>query len=339
MQNYFFLLLLAALISLNFSCQETQASQQKNTIIVKDTIAVIPDVPTLDTVQYNQLLANLAKEDTSGLWPVKTVYPNLNALLPYHRIIAFYGNLYSKRMGILGELPEAEMLALLQTEVEKWEKADSLTPVLPALHYIAVTAQVDPGKSGKYRQRMPDVQIDKVLKMAKKINAIVFLDIQVGQSTLQEELPRLEKYFKMPNVHLGIDPEFSMKNGSRPGKRVGVFTAEDINYAAKFLEKIVQDNQLSPKVLVVHRFTKSMVTDYEKITPLPDCQIIMHMDGWGGPAKKRATYKQTIFPQPVQFTGFKIFYKHDTYKVGRTHVLTPTKMLELVPQPSYIQYQ
>ena len=34
----------------------------------------------------------------------------LKILLPYNRIIAFYGNLYSKRMGILGEVPKKEML-------------------------------------------------------------------------------------------------------------------------------------------------------------------------------------------------------------------------------------
>lgn len=30
------------------------------------------------------------------------------------------------------------MLAKLQEEVKKWEKADTLTPVQPALHYIAL---------------------------------------------------------------------------------------------------------------------------------------------------------------------------------------------------------
>ena len=30
------------------------------------------------------------------LWPVKTVYPNTGAILPFNRIVAYYGNLYSK---------------------------------------------------------------------------------------------------------------------------------------------------------------------------------------------------------------------------------------------------
>jgi len=48
--------------------------------------------------------------------------------------------------------------------------------------------------------------------LGKTINALV-LDIQVGHSTLRDEVSALEKYLSMPNVHLGIDPEFSMKGG------------------------------------------------------------------------------------------------------------------------------
>jgi hypothetical protein len=44
-------------------------------------------------------------------------------------------------MGILGEIPRAEMIKKLQGEVAKWQAADSTTTAIPALHYIAVTAQ------------------------------------------------------------------------------------------------------------------------------------------------------------------------------------------------------
>ena len=108
------------------------------------------------------------------LWPVKTVYPNTGAILPFNRIIAYYGNLYSTKMGVLGQYNETEMLQRLNTEVKKWEIADPLTPVIPALHYITVVAQGSPGEDGKYRTRMPDSEIDKVIKIAQKINALVF---------------------------------------------------------------------------------------------------------------------------------------------------------------------
>ncbi len=132
-----------------------------------------------------------------NIWPPKTVYPNGGAILPFKRIIAYYGNLYSRKMGVLGEYDESEMLAKLEVEVKKWETADPETPVVPALHYIAVVAQGSAGADGKYRFRMPDKEIDKVMAMAEKINGIVFLDIQVGFSDLQTEVPKFEKYLKL----------------------------------------------------------------------------------------------------------------------------------------------
>ncbi|MCF7834292.1 MAG: hypothetical protein K9L98_01860 [Candidatus Pacebacteria bacterium] len=273
-----------------------------------------------------------------NLWPVKTVYPKDGAILPFKRIIAYYGNLYSTRMGVLGEYKEEEMFALLQKELDKWNIADPSTPAIPALHYIVTTAQLSAGKDGKYRLRMPDSEIQKVLTMAQKIDAIVFLDVQVGFSTLQEELPLLEKYLKLPNVHLGIDPEFSMKGDIRPGKIVGTFDAMDINYAIDFLAKIVQENDLTPKVLVIHRYTQKMVTNYKTIKTLPEVQIVMHMDGWGPKAKKLNTYKQFVYKEPVQFAGFKIFYKNDLLEPSKS-LITPEELMQITPIPIYIQYQ
>ncbi len=278
------------------------------------------------------------KPTPPNIWPVKTVYPNDGAILPFNRIIAYYGNLYSTKMGALGQHPEAEMLSRLDIEVKKWQTADPNTPVVPALHYIAVVAQGSAGKDGKYRARMPGTEIEKVIAMAEKINAIVFLDIQVGFSTVQSEVPLLEKYLKMPNVHLGLDPEFSMKNGIRPGKVVGTYDATDINFAANYLAKIVKENNLPPKVLVIHRYTQKMLTNYKLIKPLPEVQIVMHMDGWGVMAKKIGTYKNFVYKEPVQFTGFKLFYKNDLWTAGTT-LMTPKDLLKLSPKPSYIQYQ
>lgn len=270
------------------------------------------------------------------LWPVKTVYPNGGAILPFNRVVAYYGNLYSTGMGVLGEYPEEEMLKRLNAEVKKWQAADPETKVLPALHYIAVVAQAGPGKDGKYRARMPDSEIDKVLAMAQKINGIVFLDLQVGLSDVQTEVPPLEKYLKLPQVHLGIDPEFAMHNGARPGTEIGTLDAADVNFAANYLAKIVQDNNLPPKILIVHRFTKPMLTNSKNITPLPEVQIVMDMDGFGGQSNKLNTYNQFIYKEPVQFTGFKLFYKND---IVNGALLGPKDLLKLSPIPVYIQYQ
>jgi hypothetical protein len=295
--------------------------------------------PPINKAQYDSLMKRMAHGDTTGKWPVKnSPYPLPGAILPYKRVIAYYGNLYSKKMGILGELPPREMLAKLKGEVKAWERADPKTPVQPALHYIAVVAQGDGGKDGKYRYRMPFKQIDSVLSIAKKINALVFLDVQVSLSTIQQELPLFEKYLAMPHVHFGMDPEFSMKDGSKPGKKIGTYDASDINYVTNYLAGIVKKNGLPPKMLVVHRFTKKMVTNYQNIKLRPEVQVIMDMDGWGEPDLKEGTWRYFIYNEPVQFAGFKLFYKNDIKKAPH-HMLTPEEVLKKKPYPMYIQYQ
>lgn len=272
------------------------------------------------------------------VWPVVTPTPPLpGSLLPKRRIIAFYGNPLSRRMGILGELAPDSMLAKLDREVAAWNAADSTTPVKPALHLIAVVAQAGPGPGGKYRLRMADTMIERIAHWADSRNALVFLDIQVGLSTVQEELPPLKKWMERPNFHLGLDPEFSMKRGGLPGKKIGTLDAADINWAIDWLAKIVDEKQLAPKVLVVHRFTRPMLTNADKIRLDPRVQIVVQMDGWGPPTLKRGSYRNYVWSEPVQFTGFKLFYKNDT-KAGHP-LMSPTEVLKLTPAPSYIQYQ
>jgi hypothetical protein len=271
------------------------------------------------------------------LWPVRAPYPEAGAVLPFRRIVAYYGNFYSRRMGVLGEYSPDKVLSMLASTAKEWAAADPSTPVVPAVDYIAVAAQNVPWKDGKYRFRMPSKQIDKAISMGDQIHGLVFLDVQTGWSTVEAEVPRLAPYLKMPNVELALDPEFALVEGKRPGTRVGTMNAAEINYAARFLAKIVQENHLPPKILVVHRFTERMVTNFRDIKPLPEVQIVMDMDGFGSPVLKTSTYKSYIARQPVQFTGFKLFYKNDV-KIGGA-LMTPAQVLSLSPQPSFILYQ
>jgi len=62
-------------------------------------------------------------------WPVQTPAPLPGSILPGHRIVAYYGNPLSKKMGILGELPPDQMLARLDKEIAAWSRADPATPV------------------------------------------------------------------------------------------------------------------------------------------------------------------------------------------------------------------
>ncbi|MCU0388550.1 MAG: hypothetical protein MUE71_08090 [Chitinophagaceae bacterium] len=288
----------------------------------------------VDSIAYCRAIQALANGDATGRWPVKAPVPLAGALLPSHRIVAFYGNLYSHNMGILGQLPEKELLEKLQIVCKEWQAADTTRPVLPALHYIAVTAQGSGGKDGKYRLRMPDSEITKVHNMSRKAGAVMFLDIQPGHSTMIAEARQLERWLLHPDVHLGLDPEYSMKGGEVPCTAIGTVDASDINEVVRYLAALVTAYKLPPKVLVVHRFTRGMVTNYKNIVRVPQVQIVMDMDGFGSKALKLSSYNAFLYREPVQFTGFKIFYKQDS-----APLYTPKEVLKLKPIPIYIQYQ
>jgi hypothetical protein len=271
-------------------------------------------------------------------WPVKCPPPLPGSILPGKRIVAYYGNPLSKKMGVLGEYPKAEMLRKLKGEAARWEKADPSHPVQPALHLIAVVAQGIPGKAGKYRMLMPDAIINQVYGWAREANALLFIDIQTGHDEIRTILPRFEWLLKNPDVHLGIDPEFNLiKSGKIPGTKIGTYDAAEINYVSGYLKGLVKKYNLPPKVFIVHRFTRNGVTNARGIVRHPEVQMVMNMDGWGAPWLKRDSYKSYVVSEPVQFTGFKLFYHNDTKKGDP--LLTPRDVLRLRPQPLYIQYQ
>ena len=329
--------------------------------VTYETATSTPPVPHLNISDYNHRLVELAgygttTADTGVLatssawtatttsiqtknpWPVSTVYPEARALLPFNRIVGYYGNFLSTQMGVLGQYPIDQVTELLASTTAQWKAADPSTPVIPAIDYIAVVAQGAPGADGKYRLRMPDSEIEKAIALADSLGGIVFLDVQPGLSDVQTEIPLLEKYLEMPEVHLALDPEFSMKDGVPPGQEIGTMDASDINFAASYLADIVRENDLPPKILLIHRFTEHMVTNYQNVQPLPEVQIVMSMDGWGTPERKIATYNQVVFPEPIQFTGIKLFYKNDLLPPS-SGLLTPARVLSLKPNPILVEYQ
>jgi hypothetical protein len=307
-----------------------------------DSIAIADSIALQDStsvkVKYN------AGEDPEFAramgWPVNGPKKLPGAILPEKRIVAYYGNPLSKRMGALGEFPKEEMLRKLDQEVAEWNAADPAHPVQPALHLIAVVAQSEPGKAGQYRMIMPDSIVNMVYGWAKEHNALLFVDIQTGHATIQEILPRFEWILKNPDVHLAVDPEFMMvSSGAKPGAKIGTMTTSDINYVSSEMAKLVQKYNIPPKVIVIHRFTRGMITgDTKDILLRPEVSLVMDMDGWGAPWLKRDSYRDYIVRHPMEYTGFKLFYHNDQKKDG-SRLMTKAEVLKMRPTPLYIQYQ
>ncbi len=255
------------------------------------------------------------------------------ALLPAHRIVAYYGNPSSARMGILGALPLDSMQHHLDGQVRAWALADSTLPVLPALHLVTIVAQSIPGASAKYRLRAPDTLIERISDWAEQHDELLFLDVQVGRSTVAEEVGSLTKYLSRPWVHLALDPEFAMDSTTVPGCVIGSLDAREVNVAIDTLIRVMQRYDLPPRILVVHRFTEKMLTGSDSIRLDPRVQVVIDMDGFGPPGLKRGAYRAVVGGRPVQYTGFKLFYQQDR------PLMTPAEVLALKPPPLFILYQ
>jgi hypothetical protein len=276
-------------------------------------------------------------DEAAGPRPQKTTFalqpPLPGAVLPAKRIVSFYGNPLTSTMGILGELVPEQLFTRLRTQANAYAAVDRSRPVVPALELVAVVAQGEPGPESLYRLRMERSLIDRVVGWADQNQFLVILDVQIGRGNVDAEVEWLLPYLKRPNVHLALDPEFAMPPGQVPGKRIGTMDAAAVNSAARTLARLVDAEQLPPKLLVVHRFTEEMVTNARSIQTDPRVQIVMVMDGFGGPSIKTRQFDALIAGERVEYTGFKLFYRHDE------PLMKPEQVLLLDPAPDLIIYQ
>src|SRR5687768_10044226 len=92
----FQLLALAACIAFAGGCQNKLEAE--NIAPAKAVVEKKIDTSGIDTAAYDKRIQDLHINDSLGKWTEKKPYPLKGAILPFKRVIAFYGNLFSKRM-------------------------------------------------------------------------------------------------------------------------------------------------------------------------------------------------------------------------------------------------
>jgi len=256
--------------------------------------------------------------------------------LPADRIVAYYGNPLSAAMGVLAWYPPAQAMRNLTAQAAAYAQADPTHPVVPAIELVADVAQASAGADGDYRQRMPYSLLNTELALARQTHALLILDIQVGRSTVQQELPYFLPFLSQPDVMLALDPEFDMPPGELPGRSIGTMSATDINWAVSSMSTLVSRLGLPPKIVIVHQFTDDMVLDWQDIQLQSGVQFVMDTDGFGGQGIKLANYQRYIAQRPIppaSYGGIKLFYKYDI------DLMTPAQVVALHPTPSLVIYQ
>ncbi len=255
------------------------------------------------------------------------------AVLPASRILTYYGHPHDPNMGIVGEYPKEELLELLRAEAANYEAIDPSRPVIPAFELIATVAQRDPGADGTYILDTDLETLTEYVDFAEANDTLVFLDLQIGRGTVEDEIEKVRPLLERPNVHLALDPEFAMAEGETPGAYIGELTAEEITYAQETLADMSAELGLPPKVLIVHQFVEDMIVNKERLAPVPGVQLVIDADGYGAPSTKTEVYDILVRNEPIEFAGVKLFYRQDE------PLMTPAEILALSPSPDVIIYQ
>ncbi|AZB44698.1 hypothetical protein CEF21_01295 [Bacillus sp. FJAT-42376] len=250
-----------------------------------------------------------------------------------HRIVAYYGNPHSVHMGILGEHSPEDFMDKLMEQTRAYSELDPKRPAIPAIELITTIAQRTPGDKGLYVNSTPAADIEKYAKLAEENHALIFLDVQLGRDSVMNQVKALEKYLKRPNIHLAIDTEFHVKQGQVPGENLGHVDGKDIQEAIEYVSRLADENGLPDKVVVVHQFAEKIISSKSAIHAAKNVEVVLNSDGFGAPSLKTSGYHLLVQKQPIQYGGFKLFFKNDK------PLMTPKEVLALDPAPAFINYQ
>lgn len=236
-------------------------------------------------------------------------------------------------MGVLGELPPGELIRRLEEQARSYSAADPGRPAVPTIELIASVAQRKPGPEGLYVQATPEREIRRYSRLARRHDALLLLDVQLGRDDLMNEVRRLEPFLRQPHVHLAIDTEYSVGPGQVPGVDLGTVARAGVQRAVRYVHRLVEREDIPDKLVLVHQFETGIVYGKQRIEPTDNVQVALNADGFGRAAGKISKYDTLVRRQPIQYGGLKVFYRQDY------PVLSPEEVLQLEPAPAVVNYQ
>jgi hypothetical protein len=251
-------------------------------------------------------------------------------IFPADEVVAYYGAPQDPKLGELGiGSPAAAGRRLLHQAAPY---AAGGRRVLPAMELLADIASYAPGDDGLYRTRQPDKVIARYLAAARRIKALLILDIQPGHAQFFDEAKHLEHWLRQPDVSLALDPEWATPNAI-PGQVIGSVDVHEVNAISFWLDELTRRLKLPQKLLVVHRFTQGAIAGEEQLKARRDVAVTVNVDGFGTNVVKVAKYKQFAQRGVGLHNGFKLFYHEDPV------TMKPKRALRIRPQPELIVYE
>ena len=264
----------------------------------------------------------------------------------YDMILAYYGRPGTSRLGVLGHYFPDTLFKKIKAHAERYEKAlNNKYHVTPGIDIIYDLAIKNPGYNRNYLVSLPEKTLLKYIRKAKKNGAVVILDMQLGKKTPVQAVRSVLRFLQFDNVHIALDPEFSVDDLSvPPGKVIGSITGEQVNQVQDLMSTYLKTHGIKEdKILIVHMFTEKMLSHKSALRYYDKIHLLMNLDGHGSPALKVKIYNGIYTKKrAAQFAGgFKLFFREDK------PLMTPEQVLGLQPvgrsrikiMPRYINYQ
>lgn len=282
--------------------------------------------------------------------------PNLGAVLPTQRVVAFYAIPNAEVTGPAYRL-SSSMLKALRDQAHIYQQLDPTHPVQPGIDLVASVPDGFPGPEGYYSHHLDAATIQSYIDFCRKNGLILFLDLDFGQAPVQREvhffLPYLEHY---AFVQMAVDPEwmFPRHNGI-PGIDLSNVRASDLNPIIETLAELPMKYHVPRKILLIHQYRPdgdglknpfaaglAEIADKRDLLNDPRVDVVIHIDSVGGyvgdQADKTRQY-DTWAGQDMRkyhnfrYGGFKLFYHLEAKTL-----MTPRQVLALKPPPLVVTY-
>ncbi len=255
-------------------------------------------------------------------------------LFPGRRLVALYGSPYSPALGVLGEQQPDASVDIVTALAAEYAALDG-TLTVPAFDLIATVASAGAGTDGDYSAELTVDDIRPWIDAAGAAGVYVVLDLQPGRADFLTQAKRYEELLLLPHVGLALDPEWRLGPDQFHLRQVGSVSAAEVNTVSEWLAALVRDNALPQKLLVIHQFRLSMISERQDLRTPSELAVVVQMDGQGPLGSKYGTFDaMTAGAEDVGWHwGWKNFYDEDT------PTATPEQTIAVEPQPVFISYQ
>jgi hypothetical protein len=248
--------------------------------------------------------------------------------------VALYGHPGTRALGVLGEQGTAATIRRAKKVAASY-RPHTERRVVPALEIIATVASRSAGADGDYSAESSVAKLRPLVDAAGRAGTYVVLDLQPGRSTFLSQAKRYRELLLEPHVGLALDPEWRLKPGQRHLKQIGSVKASEINDVVDWLADLTRDAGLPQKMLLLHQFRTSMITNRSSLdTSRDELALVIQMDGLGSQPAKRNTWRalRSNAPTGIAF-GWKNFIDEDRPMLG------PKATMAIKPEPRWVSFQ